>query len=350
MILPPRGPSGGPRSLAVLNHRGEALAGIRTGFQDRGWQVYTSRELERSLELLRDQELTAAVIAPLTLRPETLEWECLLEYLSPRRDVPWLVVPWREAPTHAVTSLLRGKDALADWVLPPTELAETDARLQNLLRIESLLAESRTRAAALEGQLVTDHKTGLYNDRHFRSRLREEFERTVRHGSPLTLLLLDLDDFKNINDTTSYEFGDLVLRTVGEILRRSVRSIDIPARIGGDEFAVLMPNTTLEEGIAVARRIHEASHRSRCEAEDGVITIHHSQGVASFSGQGMEEARELFLKANEAIKAAKQAGKDQVSFYDPRRKTAAASTGASAKSAAGAAKGGASRKRAGKKG
>ncbi len=337
MFLPPRGPSGGPRTLAVLNHRGEALAGIRTGFQDRGWQVYTSRELERSLELLRDQELTAAVIAPLTLRSETLEWECLLEYLSPRRDVPWLVVPWREAPTHAVTALLRGKDALADWVQPPAELSETDARLQNLLRLESLLAESRTRAAALEGQLVTDHKTGLYNDRHFRTRLREEFERTVRHGSPLTLLLLDLDDFKNINDTTSYEFGDLVLRTVGEILRRSVRSIDIPARIGGDEFAVLMPNTTLEEGLAVAHRIREASHRSRVEADDGVVTIHHSQGVACFNGQAFEEPRELFLKANEAIKAAKQAGKDQVSFFDPRKKGATRPGGrAAAKSKAGA--------------
>ncbi|MBL7009254.1 MAG: GGDEF domain-containing protein [Planctomycetes bacterium] len=263
------------------------------------------------------------MIAPLTLRAETLEWECLLEYLSPRRHVPWLVVPWREAPTHSVTALLRGRDALADWVLPPAELSETDARLQNLLRLDSLLAESRTRAAALEGQLVTDHKTGLYNDRHFRSRLREEFERTVRHGGPLTLLLLDLDDFKRINDTTSYEFGDLVLRTVGEILRRSVRSIDIPARIGGDEFAVLMPNTTLEEGLAVAHRIREASHRSRVETEEGGITIHHSQGVASFSGQGFAEPRELFLKANEAIKAAKRSGKDQVNFYDPRKKAPA---------------------------
>lgn len=331
MIQPPRGPSGGSRSLAILNHRGAELAGVRSGFQDRGWQVHTSRELEYSLQLLREQAPTAVILAPLTLRPETLEWECLLELLSPHRPVPWLVVPWREAASHSIAALLRGRDALADWILPPVDPAEAEARIQNLLRLDALLAESRLRAAALEGQLVTDHKTGLYNDRHFRARLREEFERTQRHGAPLTLLLLDLDDFKRINDTTSYEFGDLVLRSVGEILRRSVRTIDIPARIGGDEFAVLMPNTTLEEGLAVANRIREATRRARVESAEGMVLIQESLGVASYAGQELEDPRELFLHANEALKEAKRAGKDRVSFYDRRQRAASRPGGRKAK-------------------
>ncbi len=310
----------GPPSLAVLNHRGEALDTLQGEFRARGWQVHASRELTRSVELLRAETPTAALIAPLTLSPHTLEWELLLDLLSPRTAVPWLLVPWAEAPPQAVAALLREREAVADWLVPPAELSQADARLQNLMRLEAMLAQSRSRNAALEGQLITDHKTGLFNDRHFRARLAEEFERTVRHGSPLSLLLLDLDDFKGINDSTSYESGDRALGSIGEVLRRSVRAIDIPARIGGDEFAVLMPNTGLEEAVSVAMRIRTSTRHSRVETELGFLTLHHSQGVACFAGQGMKEERELFLRANEALKAAKQAGKDQVSFFDARRR------------------------------
>jgi len=324
----------GPRTLAILNHRGAALEELRRWFQDRGWEVRVSRTLEDTTQLLSSKELTAAVIAPLTLMPEGLEWTELFTQLSPSTTLPWLLLPYENASPGLVTNLLRGRDALADWSDSTDDLPRQEARMMNLLRLDQLLAESRTRAAALEGQLITDHKTGLFNDRHFRIRLKEEFERTQRHGSPLTMVLLDLDDFKNINDSTSYEFGDLALRTTGEVLRQSTRSIDIAARIGGDEFALLLPSTTLEEGIAVCRRIQAMSNHQRVTNESHSMELGMSLGIATYDGHGLQDQRQLFLRTNEALKAAKIAGKGRVGFYDPQSQKAVAPGNAPSRPAA----------------
>ena len=264
----------------------------------------------------------AVVAAPLTLRPDTLEWQKLLKALRRRESVPCLVVPWEDASAAMLTALQRSSEVLIEWLRPPIEVAEAEARLESLLRVAEILREARGRLVALEAQLVRDHKTGLFNDRHFRERLQEEFERSHRHRSSLTVILLDLDDFKEINDSTSYEFGDRVLATVAEILKRNLRSIDIAARIGGDEFAVLLPNTTLEEGVTVANRIRKEARRTTVQDGDHETTIHISQGIATFYGTRMQDPRQLFLVANDALKNAKHGGKDRVGFHDPRFRTA----------------------------
>ncbi len=322
MIPPQDGTGTAPRALALLDHRGEDLGPLQCLFQDHGWQVQSSTHPEGSVRLLADRPWRAAIVAPLTLSSHTLEWEQLLSHLSPAFPVPWLVLPWSGARPSRVAALLSGLDAVADWLPHPWSAPEAAGRIDNLLRMQGVLGRNQQRADELAAQLITDHKTGLANDRHFRARLEEEFERTDRHGAPLTLLLLDLDDFKAVNDSTSYEFGDTVLRTIGEVIRHSVRTIDIGARIGGDEFAILMPNTNLEEGIRVASRILNTA--------DGVVVndrnynthIHLSIGTATFEGHGLREAIQLFLQANEALKAAKAAGKHQVCFFDPNRQQA----------------------------
>ena len=269
------------------------------------------------MEILDDKDLAAAVVAPLTLSPETMEWEQLLSRLSPAREIPWLLLPWEDVEARQLTELLHHEMALADWVKIPFEAAEIEARIRNLLRYHDLIKYSQSRAKRLEAQLITDHKTELSNDRHFRDRFTQEFSRSQRHHNPLTLLLLDIDDFKRINDTSSYEFGDTVLRTVAEVIRHSVRNIDIPARIGGDEYAVLMPDTNLEEGVGVANRILSTTAGLVISDQKYRTEVHLSIGTASFDGTGLKDTSQLFLQANEALKAAKAAGKNRVYFYDP---------------------------------
>ncbi len=308
-----------PRTLAILNHRGERLGDVRSAFQDRGWEVHTSRDLESSLDLLKERAPDAALVAPLTLRPENLEWVQLLEHLSPRVSVPWLVGPWNEAPTGSAGPLLRGRGALADWIPSPVDEQEADSRLQNLMRLQGLLAENEARARALEDQLVVDHKTGLFNDRHFRTRFQEEFERTVRHRSPVSFLLLDLDDFKSINDRHGYEFADLALRSFAELLMRTCRTADIVGRFGGDEFEVLLPDTGLADCMVVAKRIQDAARRRPVTSEDAILHLRISMGISTYAGGGdLRSPRELFTQAEEALKHAKQTGKDRIAFFDPR--------------------------------
>ena len=164
---------------------------------------------------------------------------------------------------------------------------------------------------------MTDHKTELFNDRHFRARLREEFERSTRHGSPLALMLIDLDDFKAINDDNTYEFGDIALKTVANVLRESVRNIDIPARIGGDEFALILPTTTIEEALMVAKRFQDSLRKNPAVEDSDIAQLRASVGIATTNKFGGRDSRQLFLQANEALKVSKQYGKNRIAFYDP---------------------------------
>ena len=320
----PFSPTSSPESkvLAVLNHRGEPLDALVAYFQERGWEVRVAHNLGESKELLRGR-IDLALIYPLTLLRDGIEWQTMTRHLSPNREIPWLIVPWENAHPNAVSKLLAGRSSLADWMLVDAEFSETEARMQNLMRMHDLLSASRVRNQHLEGQLVTDHKTGLFNDRHFRTRLREEFERAQRHGAPVTLVLLDLDDFKNFNDAHSYEFGDAALRATGETIRQCVRSIDIPARIGGDEFAIILPATTMPETIAVSKRILQVLSVSPIGDDQVKEVLHASIGIASFDGRSARDSRHLFLQTNEALKATKAAGKNDIFFYDNNTRTAA---------------------------
>ncbi|HIG92078.1 MAG TPA: GGDEF domain-containing protein [Methylococcaceae bacterium] len=302
--------------LAILNHRGENLGGLPDWLHGQGWEVRVSSGLEESKSLLTN-EISAVIILPLTLKRDGIEWRSLLPLLSPHQEIPWLVVPWKNAVPGSVSTLLMGSQAVADWVISDSEANEIESRIDNLLRFERMVATNRQHTTKLEGQLVTDHKTGLFNDRHFRSRLREEFERSTRHGSPLALMLLDLDDFKAINDSNSYEFGDIALKTVANVLRDSVRNIDIPARIGGDEFALILPTTTIEEALMIAKRFQDSLRQNPAVEETDIAQLRASIGIATTNKFGGRDSRQLFLQANEALKTSKQYGKNRIAFYDP---------------------------------
>lgn len=302
--------------LAILNHRGENLGDLPDWLHGQGWEVRVSTGLSESKSLLA-KEIGATIILPLTLKRDGIEWKSLLPLLSPQQDIPWLVIPWDDSLASSVSTLLRGSLAVADWVMPSANNSEIDSRLDNLLRFENMCATNRQHTNELESLLVTDHKTGLFNDRHFRQRLREEFERSTRHGSPLALMLLDLDDFKNINDNNSYEFGDIALKTVANVLRDSVRNIDIPARIGGDEFALILPTTTIEEALMVAKRFQDSLRKNPAVDDLDIAKLRASIGIATTNKFGGRDSRQLFLQANEALKVSKQYGKNRIAFYDP---------------------------------
>jgi diguanylate cyclase (GGDEF)-like protein len=314
-------PAAGAQTLLLLDHRGAELDPLRIRLQDRGWRVRFSRAPEHSASLLDESPAAAAVIAPLTLSPDTSEWRLLLPRLSPHRGTPWLLLPWPDARPSRFSELALDSASLADWLPHPFEPAEAEARIQQLIRMAARREKQESLRAELLDQLIADHKTGLANDRHFRARLDEEFSRSERHGAPLSLLLLDVDNFKAINDTANYDFGDTVLRAIAGAIGQSIRNIDLAARIGGDEFGVLMPNTNLEEGIGVASRILEAASGLLVQEDNFSTQVQVSIGSASFDGRGLPASSQLFLRANEALKAAKAGGKNRVCFFDPLQRS-----------------------------
>ena len=177
------------------------------------------------------------------------------------------------------------------------------------------LAVDRTRAIegaeAVAREAAIDPLTGLFNRRHFLMRLDEEVERARRQGSPLTAVMLDVDNFKQLNDRLGHLGGDAVLRVVGDVLRRSVRLFDVCARFGGDEFAILMPGSSADSSAQIAERIRQDVEGSRPAigpwSDDLKVTA--SIGIATGAGATGED---LIARADQALYVAKREGKNRV--------------------------------------
>jgi diguanylate cyclase (GGDEF)-like protein len=165
--------------------------------------------------------------------------------------------------------------------------------------------------ARLEAEVITDSLTGLYNHRHFFERLEEEMRRVHRAHLPLALLVLDIDDFKRANDQFGHLTGDGVLQSIAAIFRRCCRSEDIVCRIGGEEFAVILPLTLLPSAMTLAERIRSAV-RAHVFPEIGTVTV--SVGVAAARLHG-SSPRELFSSADAALLRAKASGKNRVEVF-----------------------------------
>ena len=170
----------------------------------------------------------------------------------------------------------------------------------------------------LEQENISDPLMGIFNRRYLDRRLNEEFLRAQRYHLPLSMLLLDVDHFKTINDTYGHQTGDTVLKKLGHRIVHTARDIDIVARYGGEEVAVIMPNTPYPDAAALAERLRrEIAGREMVAADENdgqtEIRLTVSIGVSGFSqGQPAEDLRKLIRNADKALYQAKNAGRNRV--------------------------------------
>jgi diguanylate cyclase (GGDEF)-like protein len=165
----------------------------------------------------------------------------------------------------------------------------------------------------IQEQAITDELTGLFNVRQFHSRLDNEIERAERFGTPLSLVMLDIDKFKSVNDTYGHQQGDRVLVEVARVLRRLSRDVDLPARYGGEEMAVVLPQTDLGGAELGAERMRAAIENMQIQRLDGggLLPITASFGVASFPAQAADKTS-LIAAADAALYRAKRGGRNRV--------------------------------------
>jgi two-component system cell cycle response regulator len=187
------------------------------------------------------------------------------------------------------------------YITDPTDLDLLLARARTLLDFKNYLD-------TCEEAAFTDHLTGLANRRRFERQLEREVARTRRFGRPFCLLLLDIDHFKRVNDTHGHEVGDDVLRRLANTLQAGTRGIDMAARIGGEEFAVLLTETDFAHGLDVAERLRVAVRETEIPVA-GSVTV--SLGLAEFNAS-TPDARSLFAAADSALYEAKRTGRDRV--------------------------------------
>ena len=156
----------------------------------------------------------------------------------------------------------------------------------------------------------TDCLTGLWNRRYFLELGGRELSRAVRKRLPVSLLMVDIDHFKAVNDTYGHDIGDLALKRVAEVLRDNVRDLDVAARIGGEEFAVLLPEASVREGALAGERVLRAVREERICGPDMWFGVTVSVGVSTMSGAPCMD--DLLKKADMALYAAKECGRDRM--------------------------------------
>lgn len=192
-----------------------------------------------------------------------------------------------------------------DYLRKPYDLEQVRARVRSGLRFHRL--QERLRHAA-----ITDGLTGLWNHSHFRDLLEREFLRTRRYGGVASLIMVDLDHFKAINDTFGHETGNAILKQGARHLERQVRETDLLARYGGEEFAIICPETTLEEAEQLAERIRRTLPQCVRSPDHPQLVARASFGVAGSDDPRAHSHVDLVNLADQALYASKRSGRDRV--------------------------------------
>jgi diguanylate cyclase (GGDEF)-like protein len=236
--------------------------------------------------------------------------------------VPVLVVSSRSETAERVRGLQLGAD---DYVSRPCDPAELLARARALLRTKQAHDRIRKLQLTLEQMVVSDPLTGLHNRRFLMDRLMQEMQRADRHDEPLAFAMIDLDGFKPINDMYGHVLGDKVLRAVGSAISRSIRVSDVAARYGGDEFAVILPQTPPEGAMRVCERLLRAISELGFQDESGrSCKVTASLGLAYYPADEVETPEDLVHSADGALYGAKRSGKNRYSAVRPMRPQATA--------------------------
>lgn len=203
---------------------------------------------------------------------------------------------------------------MTTWMISGLSMAAGFALAWLIFALRSGTARQNQEADTLLAEARTDALTGLKNRRAFDEELSRQFAQRLRQGIVFSLLLIDLDQFKQVNDTDGHPAGDLVLQTVAELLTKTLREMDLVYRYGGDEFAVICPGSRLREAATAAERIRQAVEKTPMQLDHEARSLTLSIGVAEVGGS--EVAEGLLQRVDEALYAAKHAGRNRVRLHD----------------------------------
>ena len=219
-----------------------------------------------------------------------------------------LVEPGAEA------RLLRGLDlGVNDYLMRPIDRNEMLARVRTQIRRRRYTDFLRNRLEQSVEAAVTDPLTGLHNRRYMESHLRTLVEESLHKGRALSMLVADIDHFKQVNDRFGHDVGDVVLREFAARLKRNTRGIDLACRMGGEEFVVIMPDTDIEKACRVGERLRSGTAGELFKISQGgeSITVTASVGVASLE-MANDTSETIFKRADQALYSAKRTGRNKV--------------------------------------
>jgi diguanylate cyclase (GGDEF)-like protein len=241
-----------------------------------------------------------------------LSWMSKLDSREGWMDIPVVVFSRTEKADERILGIESGASESFSFETPERELR---ARIQRFLTSKKRLEQLREANQRLAQMTLTDPLTEIGNRRHFDDTLVTELKRNHRSRSPFSLLMVDIDHFKRVNDTVGHQGGDQLLKTVAGVLRQSIRTYDTVCRFGGEEFAIIMPGTSANHAYAIAERIRceiAAVNRNRTLG-DFPLTV--SIGMRCVRASETIEANRIVSDADQALYRAKSNGRNRTEIY-----------------------------------
>jgi len=225
------------------------------------------------------------------------------------RSIPIIILTGKEDSNSKIKGLEHGA---SDYVTKPFIPGELVARVKVQLQIKSLQDELKRSNALLTKLSYTDFQTGLYNKRYLMQTLSGELNRSRRDNSCFSLIFLDIDYFKKVNDTYGHQHGDRVLTAIAETIRGWLRNYTTVARYGGEEFAVILPGVPMGGAMGVAERLREAIQAISFAPPMEALKITGSFGVATYPSGTVNDIDSLLKQADDALYRAKEKGRNRV--------------------------------------
>lgn len=283
------------------------LEGAQLGFWD--WNISTG-EVRRN-----ERWATMLGYSHEEIQHTTMQWT---DFLHPDdRARAWesiQAVLEGRAQIHKIEYRMLHKDGSIRWILDQANVMQRDAdgRPTRMCGIHEDITERKLLEEKLILQAHIDHLTQVSNRGHFMEQAEQELARAVRYANKLSMLMMDIDYFKQINDRHGHKVGDSVLRKLAEVCRDTLRNVDIIGRMGGEEFAVLLPETDTAEAVEVAERLRDAIAKAEVRLEDGqAVQFTVSIGVTAMNRMD-DDIDALLSVADKALYDAKHAGRNRV--------------------------------------
>ena len=276
--------------------------------QREGYKVVTAANGLEALEKLNQDRVHIALSDIMMPKMDGFELINRIRSNSELRHIYIILITARIQEGDRVRGLDLGAD---DYITKPFSFSELLARV----RVGSRVVQYQQH---LEYQTQIDSLTGLFNRRAFEKKIGEEFERSKRYGHPLSVVILDIDNFKKINDTYGHHGGDAALVKISEILRDRSRRSDFPSRFGGEEFVLVLPETDQDSAIQVAKKFHEEIRSCSFGNADKPFLLTVSMGLTSTANKEYSDWRAMITDSDCALYQAKNTGKDRIQICLPQ--------------------------------
>jgi diguanylate cyclase (GGDEF)-like protein len=291
-----------PLTVLVIEDHPDQRDLLAIVLQREGYRVITAANGVEALEKMETEPVQIALSDIMMPKMDGFELIKRIRGNASLKSIYLILITARIQEGDRVRGLDLGAD---DYITKPFSFSELLARV----RVGSRVVQYQQH---LEYQTQIDSLTGLFNRRAFEKKIQEEFDRSLRYHHPFSLLILDVDNFKTINDTYGHHGGDAVLVKISETLRDTTRKSDFPCRYGGEEFVLILPEADLDNAVQVASKIHEAIRTYNFGTSTNSFKLTVSVGVSSTTTRFYSDWRQMLKDADQALYVAKNAGKDRI--------------------------------------